>query len=38
MPQVSVSLDGDGGSRMGQTTRRSIGVPMGVLFIEQKSV
>lgn len=38
LPQVSVNLDGDGGSRMGQTTRRSIGVPMGVLFIEQKSI
>lgn len=38
MPQVSVNLDGEGGSRMGQTTRRSIGVPMGVLFIEQKSL
>lgn len=38
LPQVSVNLDGDGGSRMGQTTRRSIGVPMGVLFIEQKSL
>ncbi|HET8904072.1 MAG TPA: protein translocase subunit SecD, partial [Saccharospirillum sp.] len=38
MPQVSVNLDGEGGSRMGQVTRRSIGVPMGVLFIEQKSL
>lgn len=38
LPQVSVNLDGDGGSRMGQVTRRSIGVPMGVLFIEQKSI
>ncbi|GGX41084.1 protein translocase subunit SecD [Saccharospirillum salsuginis] len=38
LPQVAVSLDGEGGSRMGQVTRRSIGRPMGVLFIEQKSL
>lgn len=37
-PQVQVSLDGEGGSRMGQVTRSNIGRPMGVLFIEQKSV
>ncbi len=37
-PQVSVSLDGEGGARMGQTTRTSVGRPMGVLFIEQKSI
>lgn len=38
LPQVAVNLDGEGGSRMGQVTRRSIGRPMGVLFIEQKSL
>ncbi|WP_108124919.1 protein translocase subunit SecD [Saccharospirillum mangrovi] len=38
LPQVQVSLDGEGGSRMGQVTRANIGRPMGVLFIEQKSV
>lgn len=38
LPQVQVSLDGEGGSRMGQVTRSNIGRPMGVLFIEQKSV
>ncbi|PTY35905.1 protein-export membrane protein SecD [Saccharospirillum sp. MSK14-1] len=38
LPQVQVSLDGEGGSRMGQVTRSNIGRPMGVLFIEQKSI
>lgn len=37
-PQVSVSLDGEGGTRMSQITRHNIGNRMGVLFIEQKSL
>ncbi len=37
MPQVAVDLNSAGGARMGQVTKRSIGVPMGVLFIEQKT-
>ena len=38
MPQVAVSLDGVGGTRMGRVTRSNIGRPMGVLFIEQKAL
>ena len=37
MPQVSITLDSAGGTRMGQTTKVSVGRAMGVLFIEQKT-
>jgi len=37
LPEVSVSLDGKGGSHMGQTTKKGIGRRMAVLFIEQKT-
>ncbi len=35
-PQVSITLDGDGASRMNRGTRDNIGRRMGVLFIEFK--
>ena len=37
MPMVLISLDGKGGKRMLDTTKKSIGRRMGVVFIEQKS-
>ena len=37
IPEVSVSLDSKGGSRMGQTTKLGLGRRMAVLFIEQKT-
>ncbi|AJQ96090.1 protein translocase subunit SecD [Gynuella sunshinyii] len=37
LPQVNVELDSKGGSRMGQTTKNSVGRRMAVLFIEQKT-
>lgn len=37
MPMVLINLDGKGGKRMLDTTKKSIGRRMGVLFIEQKS-
>lgn len=37
IPEVSVSLDGKGGSRMGKTTKDGLGRRMAVIFIEQKT-
>jgi len=37
-PQVSVSLNSAGGASMMQTTRRNVGWPMGVLFIEYNTL
>lgn len=37
LPMVLISLDGKGGKRMLDTTKKSIGRRMGVVFIEQKS-
>ena len=36
VPAVSVSLDGKGAKKMGETTRDNIGKPMAVVFIENK--
>jgi preprotein translocase subunit SecD len=36
MPEVSITLDSDGGSLMSQATRHNIGRNLGVLFIERK--
>ena len=37
-PQVNITLDSQGGSKMNKATRRSIGRRMGVLFIEYKEI
>ena len=37
LPQVEITLDGDGGSKMNRATRGNIGKRLGVLFVEQKS-
>ena len=37
LPQVNITLDGDGGSKMNRATRGNIGKRLGVLFVEQKS-
>ncbi len=37
MPQVSISLDSKGGSKMSQATKGNIGKPMATVFIEYKS-
>jgi len=37
MPQVNISLDGQGGSQMSKITRTSVGRSMAVVFIEHKS-
>lgn len=37
MPQVSITLDGAGGTKMHRATRNSIGRRMGILFIEYKT-
>jgi preprotein translocase subunit SecD len=37
MPQVDISLDGDGGARMHRSSRKNIGRRLGVLFIEYKT-
>lgn len=37
MPQVGISLDGDGGARMHRASRKNIGRRLGVLFIEYKT-
>jgi preprotein translocase subunit SecD len=34
MPQVSITLDGAGGERMHQVTRRNVGVQMAIIFTE----
>jgi preprotein translocase subunit SecD len=36
MPEVSITLDSDGGSLMSKATRHNIGRNLGVLFIERK--
>ena len=37
LPQVNITLDGQGGGRMHRATRGSIGKRLGVLFVEQKT-
>lgn len=37
MPQVSIDLDGAGGSKMARETKDNIGKPMATLFIEYKA-
>ncbi|MGD8177407.1 protein translocase subunit SecD [Marinimicrobium sp. ARAG 43.8] len=37
MPQVNITLDGLGGTKMHRATRNSVGRRMGVLFIEHKT-
>ena len=37
LPQVNITLDGQGGARMHRATRGNIGKRLGVLFVEQKS-
>ena len=37
LPQVNITLDGEGGSQMHRATRGNIGKRLGVLFVEQKT-
>ncbi len=37
MPQVNITLDGDGGAAMHRATRENVGRSLGVLFIEYKT-
>ena len=37
LPQVNITLDGQGGARMHRATRGNIGKRLGVLFVEQKN-
>jgi preprotein translocase subunit SecD len=37
MPQVNITLDGQGGARMHRATRGNIGKRLGVVFVEQKN-
>ena len=37
IPKVSISLDSEGGSKMSRFTKRAVGNPMAVLFIEYKT-
>jgi len=37
LPQVNITLDGEGGSRMHRATRGNIGKRLAVLFVEQKT-
>jgi preprotein translocase subunit SecD len=37
MPQVNITLDGDGGTKMNLATRNNVGRRMGVLFVETKT-
>ncbi len=37
LPQVEITLDGEGGSKMHRATRGNIGKKLGVLFVEQKT-
>ncbi len=37
LPKVSISLDSEGGAKMSRFTKRSVGKPMAVLFIEYKA-
>ena len=36
MPQVNITLDGQGGAKMHRATRGNIGKRLGVLFVEQR--
>ena len=37
LPQVNITLDGQGGARMHRSTRGNIGKRLGVLFVEQRT-
>lgn len=37
MPQVSISLDSEGGNKMSRNTRENVGQPMATVFIEYKA-
>lgn len=37
LPQVNITLDGEGGGKMHRATRGNIGQRLGVLFVEQKT-
>jgi len=37
LPQVNITLDGQGGGKMHRATRNNIGQRLGVLFVEQKT-
>ena len=37
LPQVNISLDSEGGTRMSKVTRHAVGRRMGVLFVEHKT-
>ena len=37
LPQVNITLDGQGGARMHRATRGNIGKRLGVLYVEQRS-
>lgn len=37
LPKVSISLDSEGGAKMSRFTKRAVGQPMAVLFIEYKA-
>lgn len=37
MPQVSITLDGDGGAAMNRATAVNVGHPMAILFVETRS-
>ena len=37
LPQVNITLDGEGGSKMHRATRGNVGKRLGVLFVEQKT-
>lgn len=37
LPQVNITLDGEGGAKMHRATRGNIGKRLGVLFVEQKT-
>ncbi|GIX29958.1 MAG: protein translocase subunit SecD [Porticoccaceae bacterium] len=38
LPQVNITLDGEGGRKMNLATRRNVGRNLGVVFIESRSV
>jgi len=37
-PSVNITLDGEGGKRMGDTTKKNLKKPMAVVFIEYKTI